>query len=144
MPIPSAEIARIAVVGLGYVGLPLVVALSRRFAVTGFDVDGERIAELKNGCDRTREVSEPVLRACTSPMTDDVDSLAGNDVFIVTVPTPVDEECRPDLRAVVSACRTVGRFVRPDTVGVFESTVNPGLPEDNCGPELEAVSGLVA
>ena len=142
MPIASPSNTCIAVIGLGYVGLPLAVALSRRFSTVGFDVDSARVAELKNGLDRTREVTEQDLRAATLSLTDDVEAIAGSDVFIVTVPTPVDDDHRPDLGAVVSACRTVGRFVREGSVVVFESTVYPGVTEDVCGPEIEAASGL--
>ena len=142
MPIASSSSARIAVIGLGYVGLPLAVALSRRFPIVGFDVDSGRVAELNSGLDRTCEVTESDLQAATFPLTDDAEAIAGSDVFIVTVPTPVDDDHRPDLAAVVSACRTVGRFVRDGSVVVFESTVYPGVTEDVCGPEIEAVSGL--
>ncbi len=142
MPIASSSNARIAIIGLGYVGLPLAVALSRRYATVGFDVDSARVAELKEGLDRTREVAESDLRAATFALSDDAEAISGSDVFIVTVPTPVDDEHRPDLAAVLSACRAVGRFLRQGSVVVFESTVYPGVTENVCGPEMEAVSGL--
>src|SRR5689334_319381 len=98
---------RIVVVGLGYVGLPLAVALARKFAVTGLDVDSGRIAELERGHDRTREVAESELRSSALTLTDNPQSCAGADFYIVTVPTPVDDSNRPDLRAVLAATRTV-------------------------------------
>ena len=142
MPISSAANARIAVIGLGYVGLPIALALSRHFSVIGFDIDGERVAELRNGRDRTGEVTQSDLRALTLPISDEPAAIAGSDVFIVTVPTPVDTENRPDVGALLSACRTVGGALEEGAVVVFESTVYPGLTEDICGPELEAASGL--
>ena len=135
---------RITIVGLGYVGLPLAVALARRFEVTGFDVDETRIAELRNGSDRTGEVPEQELGASTLKLTSTSGDCAGSDVFIITVPTPVDARNRPDLGPLLAATRTVGGLIRADrrpTI-VYESTVYPGVTEDVCGPELEAVSGL--
>lgn len=139
----------IAIIGLGYVGLPLAVALARSFAATGFDINPERIAELRHGLDRTREVAEEVLRASTLRVTDDAAALPGHDCYIVTVPTPVDARNLPDLSAVLAACRTVGTAIAasppttPDRapIVVFESTVYPGVTEDICGPALEAASG---
>jgi UDP-N-acetyl-D-galactosamine dehydrogenase len=135
---------RITVVGLGYVGLPLAVALARHFEVTGFDVDETRIAELKAGKDRTGEVAEDDLASSALELTSAPEDCAGSDVFIVTVPTPVDARNRPDLGAVLAATRTVGGLIRAGqrpTI-VYESTVYPGVTEDVCGPELETVSGL--
>ena len=134
----------IVVVGLGYVGLPLAVALSRHFRVTGYDVDSGRIAELRDGRDRTREVEEAELRGSSLELTDRSSDCAGADVYIVTVPTPVDSANRPDLSAVLSATRTVAGLVdssRRPTI-VYESTVYPGVTEDICGPELERAGKL--
>ena len=133
---------RIAVIGLGYVGLPLAVALARRYDVTGFDVNAERIEELKSGADRTGEVEGKPLRAAKIALTARAADIKGADVFIVTVPTPVDDQDRPDLSLVVSACRTVGAALGKGGIVVFESTVYPGVTEDICGPELENASGL--
>ncbi len=133
---------RIAVIGLGYVGLPLAVALARRFEVTGFDVNAERVEELKSGVDRTGEVEPKHLRAATMRLSARAADIKGADVFIVTVPTPVDDEDRPDLSLVVAACRTVGAAMGKGAVVVFESTVYPGVTEDICGPALEKASGL--
>jgi UDP-N-acetyl-D-galactosamine dehydrogenase len=132
----------IAIIGLGYVGLPLAVALARHFPVTGLDISRRRIAELHDGIDRTDEVPSTVLRASALKMTADDADIAGSDVFIVTVPTPVDERNQPDLAAVRSACETVGKRIAKNAIVVFESTVYPGVTEDICGPVLEAVSGL--
>ena len=135
---------RIVVIGLGYVGLPLGVALARKFDVIGFDIDGERIAELREGRDRTREVEEDELRQSSLKLGDEVDPCAGADVYIVTVPTPVDSANRPDLTAVLAATRMVAGLIDParrPTI-VYESTVYPGVTEEICGPEIERISGL--
>ncbi|MEO0036743.1 MAG: Protein CapL, partial [Pseudomonadota bacterium] len=133
---------RVAVVGLGYVGLPLAVTLARHFPTLGLDISTARIAELQRGHDRTDEVAPATLRASTLKLSADPAAIAGFDLYIVTVPTPVDAANEPDLRPVLSACRTVGEAIRPGAVVVFESTVYPGVTEDLCGPELERVSGL--
>lgn len=136
--------AKIVVVGLGYVGLPLAVALARQFEVIGFDIDTGRIAELREGRDRTREVEEGELRQMALKLTDQADECSGADVYIVTVPTPVDAANRPDLTAVLAATRMVAGAIEParrPTI-VYESTVYPGVTEDLCGPEIERVSGL--
>jgi UDP-N-acetyl-D-glucosamine/UDP-N-acetyl-D-galactosamine dehydrogenase len=132
----------LSVIGLGYVGLPLAVALARHFPVIGFDISKKRIAELKDGIDRTDEVAPTVLRSSSLKLTAAADDIAGADVFIVTVPTPVDANNQPDLGAVKSACEIVGKRLKPGAVVVFESTVYPGVTEDFCGPILEAASGL--
>ena len=135
---------QIVVVGLGYVGLPLAVALADHFPTTGFDIDAHRIAELSDGIDRTREVATDRLRSSPLMLTSDVEAVAGQDVYIVTVPTPVDGANRPDLGPVLAATRTVGGLLRPGrgSIIIYESTVYPGVTEDLCGPELERVSGL--
>src|SRR5690242_4664978 len=135
---------RIVVIGLGYVGLPLAVALARRFDVTGFDTHAERIAELRDGRDRTHEVDETDLAQSRIKLTSELGDIRGADLYIVTVPTPVDAANRPDLTAVMEATRTVAASIdaslRPTVV--YESTVYPGVTEDLCGPEIERVSGL--
>lgn len=133
---------RISVVGLGYVGLPLAIHLARHFAVTGFDIDATRIAELKAGDDRTEEVEPAALRDTSMGFSADETSLAGTDIFVVTVPTPVDGDNKPDLGAIRGASETVGRNLEKGAIVVFESTVYPGVTEDICGPILEAGSGL--
>ncbi|WP_316976030.1 nucleotide sugar dehydrogenase [Shumkonia mesophila] len=133
---------RIAVIGLGYVGIPLAVALARHFPVVGYDIKSRRVAELKGGIDRTGEVDSPVLRASSLMLTDRAADMAGCDVLIVTVPTPVDADNRPDLGAVRSACETVGSVLGQGAIVVLESTVYPGVTEEICGPILEKASGL--
>ena len=132
----------ISVVGLGYVGLPLAIHLARHFQVTGFDIDATRIAQLKAGEDCTDEIEPSALGDTTMRFTDDEAALKGTDIFIVTVPTPVDGDNRPDLRPIRGASETVGRNLEKGATVVFESTVYPGVTEDVCGPILEAGSGL--
>lgn len=139
---PGMSSQKIAVVGLGYVGLPLAVALARKFQVIGFDIDQRRISELKQGHDRTGEVDQGPLRSTTLHLTVTPQDMAQAQVFIVTVPTPVTPANLPDLGAVLSACRTVGKIMGKGSIVVFESTVYPGVTEDICGPELEKASGL--
>ena len=139
-----SALPRIAVVGLGYVGLPLAVALARRYAVSGYDVSAERIAELKRGHDRTGEIEAAGLAAAGLELGAEAEVMTGAEVFIITVPTPVDEHNEPDLGAILAACRAVGEHLTEGGVVVLESTVYPGVTEDVCGPVLEEVSGLRA
>ena len=135
---------RIIVVGLGYVGLPLAVALARKFEVVGFDIDPNRIGELRENFDRTREIEEADIASSTIKLTSAPDECASADVYIVTVPTPVDKQNRPDLSAVMAATRIVAQAIdseRRPTI-VYESTVYPGVTENLCGPEIERISGL--
>lgn len=134
----------LAVIGLGYVGLPLAVALARHFPVVGFDIKPDRITELRAGLDRTNEVEAAALTASALVLTDDPNSMTGADIFIVTVPTPVSIDNTPDLGPLLSACRLVGKVIRPGAIVVFESTVYPGVTEDICGPALAQESGLIA
>ena len=135
---------QIVVVGLGYVGLPLAVALARSFAVTGLDVDPSRIEELRAGHDRTREIDGATLQASRLKVTGDAGECSGADVYIVTVPTPVDGAKQPDLRPVIGATESVARLLDParKPVIIYESTVYPGVTDDICGPLIERVSGL--
>jgi UDP-N-acetyl-D-galactosamine dehydrogenase len=135
---------KVVVVGLGYVGLPLAVAVARSYPTVGFDVNRRRIGELRDGYDRTAEVDPDVLKGSSLSVTDDVNAIRGAAYYIVTVPTPVDAAHKPDLGAVRAACRTVGQVMAPGAVVVFESTVYPGVTEDICGPELEKASGMKA
>jgi UDP-N-acetyl-D-galactosamine dehydrogenase len=135
---------RIVVIGLGYVGLPLAVALARKFQTTGFDIDRGRIGELRDGHDRTREVDADALRLSSLKLTAVPEDCAGADVYIVTVPTPVDKANRPDLGAVIAATRMIAALIDParrPTI-VYESTVYPGVTEEVCGPEIERTAGL--
>lgn len=133
---------RIAIVGLGYVGLPLAVAFARHRTVIGYDLDAERVAELAAGHDRTAEVSDARLADNGVQFTADEAGIAGADVYIVTVPTPVDADNVPDLSAVEAACATVGAAMTKGAIVVLESTVYPGVTEEVCGPVLAAASGL--
>jgi UDP-N-acetyl-D-galactosamine dehydrogenase len=134
--------AKIAVVGLGYVGLPLAVALSKHFPVIGFDIARKRVDELAAGADRTGEVLPEDLRGARVDYTCEPARLQEASVVIVAVPTPIDEHRSPDLRPVVGATRTVGANLKPGAVVVYESTVYPGLTEEVCVPLLEQGSGL--
>ena len=136
------DIPVVAVIGLGYVGLPLSLALSKHYKVIGFDISPNRIEELLAGYDRTNEVSESALAQSGIKLTSDVRATIDANVFIVTVPTPVDEKNEPDLRPLFNACATLGPVIRKGAIIVFESTVYPGVTEDLCGPALEKASGL--
>src|ERR1700733_13090731 len=134
---------KIAVIGLGYVGLPVAVAFAREdFPVIGFDIDASRVRELKSGHDRTREVEALDLNRYSLKLTSDAGDLRASDFFIVTVPTPIDEARRPDLRAMFEASRLVGAALKKGDIVVYESTVYPGAVEEECAPILEQCSGL--
>lgn len=135
---------KIAVVGLGYVGLPLAVALSRSYTVVGYDISEHRVRELKEGRDCTHEVAEGILKASALQVSTDANVMMGADVFIVTVPTPVDEHNQPDLEPLRAASLVLGEIIGRGSIVVFESTVYPGVTEDFCGPILERVSSLKA
>lgn len=138
-----SERRRIAVIGLGYVGLPVAAAFARKgFSVVGFEIDAERVEELRRGFDRTREVAATDLKSLN--ITTDAAELKQADFYIVTVPTPIDDALVPDLGAVHSASRTVGAALKKGDIVVYESTVYPGCTEDECGPILEETSGLKA
>ena len=143
----------IAVIGLGYVGLPLAVGFAGRFPVTGFDINEARVAELRTGHDSTLEVDDGQLRAVLPPpagnaagngltLTSDPALLRGCNVFIVTVPTPVDKNNRPDLTPLIRASETIGKALTPGGVVIYESTVYPGCTEEDCLPVIEQTSGL--
>jgi UDP-N-acetyl-D-galactosamine dehydrogenase len=140
---------RVTVIGLGYVGLPLAVALAKQFETTGLDIDTRRIDELKNGHDRTGEIDRERMTASSLTLTADPAACPPSDFYIVTVPTPIDAQNRPDLGLVEKASRTVAKMIAPAVaegrapVIVYESTVYPGVTEDLCAPILEDVSGLV-
>ncbi|MGB5020397.1 nucleotide sugar dehydrogenase, partial [Sphingorhabdus sp.] len=134
---------KIAVIGLGYVGLPVAVALARKFdGVIGFDVSERRVDSLNSGTDWTGEISDEDLAASTLAITADPAQLAEASFLIVTVPTPIDDENRPDLSPIRSACELIGKRLRKGAIVVFESTVYPGVTDDICAPLLESYSGL--
>jgi len=145
--IDHGQPARVVIVGLGYVGLPLAVALARSHPeaiLTGFDIDATRIAELKQGTDRTMEVEPEALSATTMTFTDRDEDCRLADIYIVTVPTPVDAQNRPDLAPLLAASRRLAGWIDParrPTI-IFESTVYPGATEDECGPVIEEASDL--
>ena len=138
------SIDRIGIVGLGYVGLPLAVAFSRQYQVTGFDVSAARVRTLQEGVDYTNEVSTGELKQSSLKITSDPEDLRGCRVLIVTVPTPVDDSCRPDFSNLRDACAMIGKVIEQGTIVVFESTVYPGATEEVCAPVLEQASGLVS
>ncbi len=137
------EDTRIGIIGLGYVGLPLAVEFGKQLPCVGFDINSTRIAELRAGRDNTLEV-EPELLAEAKELrfSDSLDELAGCNVYVVTVPTPIDRHKRPDLRPLESASETVGKVLGRGDVAIFESTVYPGATEEVCVPIMEATSGL--
>ncbi len=133
----------IGVIGLGYVGLPLAVAFGNRFPTVGFDINAHRIAELESGRDSSLEVSREELASVRDlSYTSDAATLSRCNVYIVTVPTPIDSHKRPDLTPLVSASKTVGALLKAGDIVVFESTVYPGCSEEVCVPIMEEVSGL--
>ncbi|HOX72386.1 MAG TPA: nucleotide sugar dehydrogenase [Dokdonella sp.] len=141
--LPRPHDVRLAVIGLGYVGLPLAVGFGRELDTVGFDINAARINELRAHRDHTLEVSSEELKATEGlKFSADPADLADRNVFIVTVPTPIDDAKRPDLRPLESASRTVGRAIRPGGVAIFESTVYPGATEEVCVPIIEHESGL--
>jgi len=159
LTLPNGTEPVIAVIGLGYVGLPLAVEFAKKFPVTGFDIKKNRITELTAGHDSTLEVEDETLKSVlqfdirnsTSDIrnsktglviTDDPELLRHCNVFIVTVPTPVDKNNRPDLTPLIRASETVGRAIQPGAIVIYESTVYPGCTEEDCVPVVEKVSGL--
>jgi UDP-N-acetyl-D-galactosamine dehydrogenase len=135
--------AKVAVIGLGYVGLPLAVEFGRHFDTVGFDIDARRVAELRKGRDLTLEVEPAELKAAKRlRYSTDLEALRGRDFYIVTVPTPIDAAKRPDIAALRAASRTVGQVLGKGAIVVYESTVYPGCTEEDCAPILAEVSGL--
>ena len=132
----------IAVLGLGYVGLPLALALSRHFPVLAFDIDNRRIEELRAGHDSTGEVSGEELASGSWRLSSDENDLAECDIYIVTVPTPIDPDRRPDLHPLGAASGMIGESLKPGNIVIYESTVYPGCTEEYCVPILERASGL--
>ncbi len=134
---------RLAILGLGYVGLPLAVEFGKKFPVLGFDINSTRIDALKAGHDSTLEVSDEELKeAGLLSYSTSLDDLKEFNVFIVTVPTPIDEHRQPDLTPLIKASETIGKVLKKGDIVVYESTVYPGATEDDCVPVLEKVSGL--
>ena len=134
--------AKIAVVGLGYVGLPLAVEFAKKFPVTGYDISAPRIKELRQGEDSSLEVEPEELASVTMTYTDQLNDVRDCNVYIVTVPTPIDEYKNPDLSPLISASRGIGQVITRGDIVIYESTVYPGATEDDCIPVIEEVSGL--
>ncbi len=132
-----------AIIGLGYVGLPLAIEFGKHRPTIGFDINAERIAELQAGQDRTREVEPAELAEATQlTYTTDLEAIRGAQIYIVTVPTPIDAHKRPDLTPLIKASETVGKVLKKGDIVIYESTVYPGATEEDCVPVLERVSGL--
>jgi len=137
---------RIAVVGLGYVGLPLAHAFSKKYEVVGFDISQSRIDELNKGVDRTLELDASQIEEAQARgmcFTSDIGELKACTVYIITVPTPIDAQNKPDLMPLISSSQTVGSVLKKEDIVIYESTVYPGVTEEVCVPELEEASGLV-
>lgn len=142
-PPPPPAHTRIAVIGLGYVGLPLAVAFGKRYDTVGFDIAPARVAELREGRDSTREVEPAELAAAAGlAFSDRLEDVRACNVYVVTVPTPIDDARRPDLGPLIRASREIGGLLAPGDTVIYESTVYPGCTEEVCVPILEAASGL--
>lgn len=136
--------SKLAVIGLGYVGMPLAVAFSKKISVIGFDLNKNKIKAYKNGIDVTKEVGDAEVKACDVCFTYDDKKLAEADFYIVAVPTPVRRDKSPDLSSMYSATRMIGQHLKKGAIVVYESTVYPGVTEEECIPILEEQSGLIA
>ena len=134
---------KVSVVGLGYVGLPLAIAFSEKYHTVGFDINDTRVCELKSGIDRTQEVSSSIIKSSKNiKFTCQIDDLDGCDVFVITVPTPVDQANQPDLSNLIAASELVASKIRTGGIVVFESTVFPGATEEILAPIIQKISGL--
>ena len=134
---------KVAVVGLGYVGLPLAVEFGKKRTVVGFDINQGRISELRQGIDSTLEVDAAELKEASElSFTFNLQDLQKCNVFIVTVPTPIDEHKQPDLTPLVKASESIGKVLKKGDIVIYESTVYPGATEEDCVPVLEKFSGL--
>ena len=141
----NMEDIKIAIVGLGYVGLPLAVAFAEKYRVVGFDINSKRIEELKKGYDHTLELSDEQLKVAKDNKivySDDIEDIEFCNIYIVTVPTPIDDSHRPDLTPLTSSSEIVGKVIKRDDIVIYESTVYPGVTEDVCIPVIEKTSGL--
>ena len=135
---------KICLIGLGYVGLPLAVAFAEKFDVIGFDTDKDRVNELKEGYDRTLEIEDDLLQSVSLNIeyTFNIAKIKDCNIYIVTVPTPIDSSNRPDLTPLIESSKVVGSVLSKNNIVIYESTVYPGVTEDVCVPELERVSGI--
>jgi len=133
---------KISIIGLGYVGLPLAVEFSKLYETVVYDVNEKRVSEIKASIDINGDIEGGILSNLNAKITDSVDDISDSDVYIITVPTPIDENNDPDMTLLMSACKTVGRYLARDNIVIFESTVYPGTTEEICAPILESESGL--
>lgn len=133
---------KLAVIGLGYVGLPIALEFARKISVIGFDINARRVDLMKNGIDPSNELDKEAFAGCDIVFTDSLDVLKDANFFIVAVPTPVDEHNVPDLVPVKKASETIGKVIKKGDYVVFESTVYPGCTEEDCLPVIEKLSGL--
>jgi len=140
-PLPALDDIRVAVIGLGYVGLPLAVAFGRQWPTVGYDLDAGRVAALRSGTDSTGEVDD-LDSATHLTFTNDPGDIAGCNVYIVAVPTPIDNQRQPNLAPLLAASRAVGSLIKRGDIVIYESTVYPGATEDDCLPLIEEASGL--
>ena len=139
------KINKIAIIGLGYVGLPLAVSLSKSFKIYGFDINKDRIKDLKTGFDSTKETTQVDLKRALSnnfKITSDKNELSACNIFIVTVPTPVTKKNKPDFKPLKESCKMIGTIMKKNSIIVFESTVYPGATQEICGKEIEKFSGM--
>jgi UDP-N-acetyl-D-galactosamine dehydrogenase len=134
--------ATIAVIGLGYVGLPIALAFAKKVKVIGFDIHEERVKMMQNNIDPSKEMQKKDFEGCDIEFTTSIDVLKKANFFIIAVPTPIDEHNHPNLKPLISASRTIGKALKQGDYVVYESTVYPGCTEDDCVPVLEEVSGL--
>lgn len=134
----------IGIIGLGYVGLPLLVEFSKSFPIIGYDISSERVSQLKDGEDFTNEVERnEMIRISPESFTNNIDDIVSCNVYIITVPTPIDSQNQPNLEPLKSACRAVGKIIKREDIVIFESTVFPGATEEVCAPIIESNSGLI-
>ena len=138
----TKENFNIAIVGLGYVGLPLAIEFSKKYKTIGFDINPARVNDLKKGSDVTNEISSVALLETRLEVTSEASSLVDCNIFIITVPTPVDLDKKPDFTHIINASKIVGKFIKNDSIIIYESTVYPGATEEICVPILEESSGL--
>jgi UDP-N-acetyl-D-galactosamine dehydrogenase len=139
----SLKTLKLAIIGLGYVGLPLAVEFGKKRSVVGFDINPKRIDQLKAGHDFTLETEPEELQAASHlQFSTDLEDLRACNIYIVTVPTPINEHKQPDLTPLIKASETVGKVLKPGDIVIFESTVYPGCTEEDCVPVLEKFSGL--
>ena len=133
---------KIAIIGLGYVGLPLAVEFAKQYVTIGFDINASRINALNSGYDKTGEIDTDTLNTSSLIVTHMLEDIQNCNIYIITVPTPIDKYNKPDLSPLLSATRSIGSILKKGDIVIYESTVYPGCTEEDCVPVLEQVSGL--